>query len=83
MQFRRPAPFAIAAVAALGIVLAGCAGAVTDRVMGGNADGVAIRFAGDIGATLPLAQQHCAQYERVPQLRDTSEDIVNYACIRR
>jgi hypothetical protein len=83
MQFRRPAPLAIAAIAALGLAFAGCAATVTNRLLGGNADGVAIRFAGDIGATLPLAQQHCAQYERVPQLRDTSDDIVNYACIRR
>jgi hypothetical protein len=83
MQSRRPAPFAIAAIAALGIALTGCAAIVTNRILGGNADGVAIRFAGDIDATLPLAQQHCAQYERVPQLRDTNDDIVNYACIRR
>jgi len=71
--------FAIATLAAL----AGCAPTVTNRVMSGGADAVAIQFAGDVGATLPLAQKHCAQYERFPQLRDTNDDIVNYACIRR
>jgi hypothetical protein len=78
---RRPG---LAAICVWGILAAGCtADPIKNMVMEGNADGVAIQFAGDVGATLPLAQKHCAQYERVPRLRDTRDEIVNYACITR
>ncbi len=78
---RRPG---LAAICIWGILTAGCAAAPTkNTVMEGNADSVAIQFAGDVGATLPLAAKHCAQYERVPQLRNTRDDIVNYACVTR
>ncbi|HYM71523.1 MAG TPA: hypothetical protein VET89_00985 [Stellaceae bacterium] len=74
--------FGMAAFGALGAALAACAPPHKDTVMGGTADAVAIRFYGDLHETAPLARNYCAQYERVPQLRDSNDDIVNYACIR-
>ena len=67
--------------AALGIALGGCF-PHQDVAMGGNADGIAISYAGDLAATLPLARQHCAQFERVPVLHSTKENTAYYACVR-
>src|SRR4029077_14459611 len=84
MQLPPTRRLGITAICISGLLLTGCAAIpIKNMVMGGNADGVAIQFAGNVGATLPLAEKHCAQYERVPQLRDTNDDIVTYACIRR
>jgi len=49
--------------------------------MGGDINQVRIQYYGDIDATLPLARQYCAQFERVPQRRDSDVDDVTYACI--
>jgi hypothetical protein len=50
--------------------------------MHGGRDGVSIDYAGDVAATLPIARQHCAQYERVPVLAGTKENTATYACVR-
>ena len=42
--------------------------------MDGQADGVIIQYFGDLAETLPLARDHCAQYERVP--REQSHSVV-------
>jgi hypothetical protein len=70
------------AILTLGALLVGCALAHQDTVMGGNADGVVINYFGDIAETLPMARRHCAQYERVPVLRQTKDNNVFYACVR-
>ena len=53
-----------------------------NTAMYGNADGVAISYAGDVAETMPIARRHCAQFERQPVLRNTTADTVFYACIR-
>jgi len=68
------------AIGALGAALGGCEH--HDTAMRGNADGVMINYVGDIAETLPLARQHCAQYERQPLLRDTRDNTATYACVR-
>lgn len=52
-------------------------------IMDGKADGVVIQYYGDVEATMPLARQHCAAYERVPVRRSYSaeKNLVIYACV--
>jgi len=50
--------------------------------MQGNADGVIINYVGDVAATLRIAQQHCARYERVPVLHEAKENRAVYFCTR-
>jgi hypothetical protein len=66
---------------ALGAALAGCF-PHQDAVLHGDADWVAVNYVGDVADTLPLARQHCAQYERTPLLKSTKDNVANYACIR-
>jgi hypothetical protein len=67
---------------ALLALLDGC-GAVTpqDAVMQGNANGVVINYVGDLNPTVPLAQQYCARFERVPVLHETKEGNAYYFCV--
>jgi hypothetical protein len=71
----------LAALAALG----GCsfASPQSQIIMDGKADGVVIQYYGNVDATLPLAKQHCASYERVPVRRSYSNEknLVIYACV--
>jgi hypothetical protein len=67
---------AIGALAAL----AGCVEA-KDHVMSGDGNQLTIQYYGDLDATMPLARQYCAQFERVPQRRDNDVDTVTYACV--
>ncbi|HWD59661.1 MAG TPA: hypothetical protein VG308_15345 [Stellaceae bacterium] len=66
----------------LGALAGGCTQSPQNVVMRGSADGVIINYYGDVGATLPLARQHCAQYERVPVLHETKESNAVYFCVR-
>jgi hypothetical protein len=50
--------------------------------MQGTADWVIISYVGDVAATLPLARQHCAQFERLPVFRQTKDTNAVYACVR-
>lgn len=68
------------ALAAPAAVLGGCEH--HDVAMRGTADGVAINYVGDVADTLPLARQHCAQYERQPVLRQAKDNTATYACVR-
>lgn len=70
------------AILVLGASIGGCAIAHKDTVMSGNADGLIINYYGDVAETLPLARQHCAQYERVPVLHEAKDDNVVYFCVR-
>lgn len=79
----RNAAFALAlAVAASGVVLAACSGP-HPAVVEGDATSVEVRYAGDVGTTLPLAKEYCARYERVPRLVDPGLDIAIYDCATR
>jgi hypothetical protein len=75
----RAARFLVLAFAAL---LCACNTPPQNVAMGGNADGVIINYFGDVAQTLPLARQHCARYERVPVLHETSENHAVYFCVR-
>ena len=65
----------------LAVLLAGCL-PTQNAAMHGGPDGVSINYVGDVGATLPIARQHCARYERVPVLASTKDNTVTYACVR-
>jgi hypothetical protein len=68
-------------VIALGMFVGGCNLPHQDMTIGGNANGVIINYVGDVADTLPLARQHCAQYERVPVLHETKDDNAIYFCV--
>jgi hypothetical protein len=73
----------LTATLAFCLALAGCAQPYQNVIMmDGKADGVVIQYYGDVNATLPLARQHCAAYERVPVRRSYSaeKNLVIYAC---
>jgi hypothetical protein len=67
---------------AIGSLLGACNTPPQDVAIQGGPDGVIIRFVGDVAATLPIAKQHCARYERVPVLHETKEERVVYFCIK-
>jgi hypothetical protein len=68
------------AAGVLAAALAGCLQA-QNHVMTGDQNQVRIQYYGDIDATVPMARQYCAQFERVPQRRDSDVDSVTYACV--
>jgi len=65
------------------LLLGACTTPPKDAALQGNANGVVISYVGDINATLPLAQQHCARYERVPVLHGTGDNRAIYLCVPR
>jgi len=52
-----------------------------NHVLSGDADGVIIMYSGDTHATILLARQHCAQYEKVPDPIAIYDNKITYACI--
>ncbi len=54
-----------------------------DVALQGTADWVIITYVGDIAETQPIARQHCAQFERVPVLRQTKDNTAIYGCVKR
>jgi hypothetical protein len=68
------------AALALPLALNGCTTPHAD-VMRGTASGVQVNYVGDIAVTVPLAQQYCARFERVPVLHETKEDNAYYFCV--
>ena len=68
-------------VLALGALAVGCSIPHHNVAMRGNADGVIINYVGDIAETLPLARQHCAQYERMPVLHQAIDNNAVYFCV--
>ena len=70
------------AALAVGSLLGACTTQPQDIAMSGGVDGVIINYVGDIANTLPIAKQHCARYERVPVLHQTTPDHVVYFCIK-
>jgi hypothetical protein len=48
----------------------------------GNANSAQVMYGGDVAAATAVAKRHCAQFERVPQFREISEDIAYFDCVR-
>jgi hypothetical protein len=69
-----------AAIIVLTTGVAGCRGPA-DAIVRGNADTVDILYDGDIAGALRLARQHCAQFERIPQQRQTKDNVVTFQCV--
>lgn len=51
-----------------------------DYISQGSADGVAVRYVGDVSETQPIAHRYCAQFEREAVLTTTKEDTAYFAC---
>jgi hypothetical protein len=65
-----------------GATLAGCV-EPHPYIRSGNARSVEIGYGADVASTLPLARQHCAQFERTASLVNAGENIALYDCIGR
>ena len=78
-----PKPARLAAVAVCG-ALGACAGGMAhqDAAIRGTADWVIVSYVGDVNETVPIARQHCAQYERIPVFRQTKDNSAVYGCVR-
>jgi hypothetical protein len=77
-------------LAALSIVVPCLAVAVLSACMGpraflkqGDATSAEVAHSGDTEGALRIARQHCARFERVPQLVDTGPDVAYFECVRR
>ncbi len=71
----------VLATSAAGAALCGCNGP-HPFVRKGDANSVEISYGGDPASALPLARQHCAQYERVPRLVDAGVGLAIFDCVR-
>jgi hypothetical protein len=74
----------LVATVAFYVALTGCEVPHQNVIMlDGKASGVIIQYYGDVNATLPLARQHCAAYERVPVRKSYSSEknLVIYDCV--
>jgi hypothetical protein len=49
----------------------------------GDATSAEIANSGDTEGALRIARQHCARFERVPQLVETGPDVAYFACVGR
>jgi len=74
----------IAAIGALGLVLAVLAGCMTPHPVAwrGDSDSVDVYYDGTIDHALPAAREHCAEYGRVPRIRETAGDFAYFDCVR-
>jgi hypothetical protein len=70
----------VLATIAAGATLCGCSGP-HPYVRNGDANSVEITYSGDPASALPVARQHCAQYERVPRLVNAGVDLAMFDCI--
>ena len=70
------------AIGAAAVALAACGGP-SPFLRQGDATSVEIGYGGDVATALPIARQHCAQFERVPQLVDTVRNVAIFDCVRR
>jgi hypothetical protein len=73
---------AIALALAAGAVLTGCTGG-HPYISQGDANSVEVAYSGDVANALPLARQHCAQFERVPRLVDAGDGDALFKCVQR
>jgi len=70
------------AAGAAGTALSGCV-APHPAILRGDANSVEVTNVGDVARALPLAQRHCAEFERIPRLVEAGEDVVAFDCVRR
>jgi hypothetical protein len=70
----------VLATSAGSAALCGCNGP-HPFVRKGDANSVEIIYSGDPANALPVARQHCAQYERVPRLVDAGFDLAIFDCV--
>jgi hypothetical protein len=66
----------------LGAVLSGCQ-SPQPILQNGDEKSAEVLYSGDIAGTLPIASRHCASYERVARLAESSPWVAYYACDRR
>ncbi|MGC2413162.1 MAG: hypothetical protein WA459_10760 [Stellaceae bacterium] len=71
---------AVAVALAAGAALTGCTGP-QPFISEGDANSVEVAYTGDIADALPLARQHCAQFERVPRLVDVGGGAALFNCV--
>ena len=67
---------------AVGAVLGGCPTS-QPILQNGDASSAEIVYSGEVASTLPIASRHCASYERVARLVDSTPWLAYYACDRR
>ena len=80
-MYRSTAAALMLAAAAVGAVLSGCTAHPVIR--SGDANSVEVSYAGSVAGALPLARQHCAQFERIPRFVEADEDLTVFECVRR
>ena len=42
-----------------------------------------VEYGGDVASAWPLARRHCAEFERVPSLRETDGNVATFDCVKR
>ena len=67
------------ALSVAAVALAACAGS-HPFIRSGSEKSVDIGYSGDVGGTRSLAERHCAGFNRVPRLVDSSTDTAYYQC---
>jgi hypothetical protein len=64
------------------VTLAGCAGP-QPFVASGDAKTVQVNYSGDAGSAVPLAQRHCAGYDKAARLDYSGDGIAVFDCVPR
>jgi hypothetical protein len=59
-----------------------CTGGGPAVLLQGDANSAEILYRDDLNAAADLAKQHCAQYERIPQLVAAGLGTAYYNCVR-
>ncbi len=70
------------ACGAFALPLCGCNGP-HPFVRDGDATSVNVIYSGDVAEAWPLAKEHCARYERVPQYVDAVLGIASFRCVAK
>lgn len=82
-RVNRPTAF-LASMLAIGTAAATLSACADPRafIREGSPDSVEISYRGDVANAVPLARRHCAQFERVPHLVETPDDLAVFDCRR-
>jgi hypothetical protein len=66
------------------LVVAGIASACAGKpfVLEGDANYVAVTYAGDMESATAVAKRHCAPFERVPRFHEIQENTAYFDCVR-
>ena len=73
---------ALLLITGAGLACSGCT-APHPYVREGDANSVEITYGGDIASAVPLAQAHCARFEREARLRVQGLDFADFDCVPR